>query len=50
MVYTEVERLNNILRSKNEEVSTLESRYRNAEDENTKHRRRNDELEGTMHR
>jgi predicted RNase H-like nuclease (RuvC/YqgF family) len=31
-VYTEVERLNNILRSKNEEVATLGSRYRTSEE------------------
>ena len=50
MVYTEVERLNNILKSKNEDISTLESRHRNVEEESLKNRRRNEELETTMHR
>ena len=50
MVYTEVERLNTILRTKNEEIASHESRGRNSEEENLRYRRKNDELEGTMNR
>lgn len=50
MAYSEVERLNTILRTKNEEVTSLDSRYRNTEEENIRYRRKNEELESTMHR
>ena len=41
MIYSEVERLNNILKTKNEEVNTLQSRYRTSEEDSMKQKRRN---------
>lgn len=50
MVYTEVERLNTILRSKTDEIQSLENKIRNYDQEIDKYKRRNEDLENAMHR
>lgn len=50
MVYTEVERLNTILRTKTDDIHTLDNKYKQAEQEIDKYKRRNEELEDAMHR